>query len=456
MRSRTRATRPASRSRWLIAFATVALAGPLAAQSTGPARSDAAAASPAAPSAALAKLPATRRLRDAMVDSGDFRAALSPALEAVAVQADARDAGYTGDLTVLARIEAELGEFDKAEANYLRAIDALQAAGGEYALELVGPYRGLGRSYIKARRYPDAIIALETARSISQRNLGLFNVEQAPLLDDITTAYLGLGDTREAQRVQLERLDNAVKRFGANDQRVIPYRYQLADYYQRSRLPESAREQYAEVLKTQESLLGAGHPGLLDPLRQLVRIDLLTSQTQAREAHARLVSVLEQNPNSEPVERGLALATLGDWAIVANDSDAARDFYKQAWQALRSQPDFDVAAAFARPEMIDFIAPLSSVDRGEKSKPYAWAEIDFDFDVTADGRPLNVRVVHRDGAAPSPLESRYSRRLRETHFRPRIVAGEPVATDNVQLTHYFRFYVDAKKKPGAEEAGDGG
>ena len=80
----------------------------------------------------------------------------------------------------------------------------------------------------------------------------------------------------------------------------------------------------------------------------------------------------------------------------------------------------------------------------------------FDFDVTADGRPLNVRVVHRDGAAPSPLESRYSRRLRETHFRPRIVAGEPVATDNVQLTHYFRFYVDAKKKPGAEEAGDGG
>jgi hypothetical protein len=99
---------------------------------------------------------------------------------------------------------------------------------------------------------------------------------------------------------------------------------------------------------------------------------------------------------------------------------------------------------------------LSSVDRGEKSKPYAWAEIDFDFDVTAEGRPLNVRVVHHVGAAPSPLESRYSRRLRETHFRPRIVAGEPVATDNVQLTHYFRFYVDAKKKPGAEEAGDGG
>src|SRR5262249_4637496 len=243
------------------------------------------------------KLTATRRFRDAMVESRDFNAALKPALDTVAAQASARDPACFDDLTVLARIQAELGQHDKAEATYLQAIDALQSAQGEYSLSLVGPYRGLGRSYIKAGRYAEAITTLETARNISQRNLGLFNVEQSPVLDDITTAYLGLGDTREAQRVQLERLDNAVKRFGANDRRVIPFRYVLADYYERSRLPDSAREQYAEVLKTQESLLGPEHPGLLGPLRQLVHIDLLTSQTEKADAHARLVSVLQQNPN---------------------------------------------------------------------------------------------------------------------------------------------------------------
>jgi hypothetical protein len=238
---------------------------------------------------------------------------------------------------------------------------------------------------------------------------------------------------------------------------VIPYRYVLADYYQRSRLPQSAREQYAVALKTQETLLGPEHPGLLDPLRQLVRIDLLTSQTEAGEAHARLVSVVRDNPNTDAVERGLALATLGDWAIVANDLNAAHDYYKQAWDALSSKPDFDVAATFAKPEMIDFIAPLSSVDRGEKSRlPYGWAEIDFSFDVSADGRPLNVHVVRPEGAQPSQFESRYSRRLRETHFRPRLVAGEPVATDNVQFTHYYRVYVNTKKKSGAEDAGNTG
>lgn len=456
MRSKKRATKAASSSRRLIALAAVAFAGSVTAQAPQPTPPADAAAGPREPGAAVGNLTAPRRFRDAMVESRDYNAALKPALDVVAAQAGARDAAYANDVSVLARIQAELGQFDKAEASYLQAIDALQTTEGEFTLSLVSPYRGLGRAYIKAGRYPEAITTLETARTISQRNLGLFNVEQSPLLDDITTAYLGLGDTRKAQDIQLERLDNAVRRYGADDQRVIPFRYVLADYYQRSRELDSARQQYTDVLKTQESQLGPEHPGLLSPLRQLVRIDLLTSQTQAGDAHARLVSVLQQNPNTDAIERGESLATLGDWAIVANDMTAARDWYKQAWEAFSSKPGFDTAAAFAKPEMIDFIAPLNSVDRGAKSKlPYAWAEIGFDFDVSADGRPQHVHAVRAEGAPPSEFESRYSRRLRETHFRPRLVAGEPVATENVQFTHYFRVYVDPKKKRAQPPADQG-
>ena len=175
-------------------------------------------------------------------------------------------------------------------------------------------------------------------------------------------------------------------------------------------------------------------------------MDLLTDQTAKGEAHARLVSVLEQNPDTDPVERGMTLATLGDWAIVAGDPDAARGYYQQAWTALSQKADFDVAGAFAKPELIDFVAPLNSVDRGARSRPYAWAEIEFKLDVAADGLPSNVHVVHHEGAQRWPQESVYTRRVRETHFRPRVVAGEPVATDNVEFKHYFRVYVDDKKK----------
>jgi tetratricopeptide (TPR) repeat protein len=382
-----------------------------------------------------------RRARDTLIGVGDFAAALNPARQIVEEQQPSPDENYAADLVSLASIQAQLGEFDEAETNSLKAIDLVETAEGEFSITLVDPYRSLGRAYIKGARYPEAITALEQAQHISQRNLGLFNIEQAGLLDDITTAYLGLGDTTEARRIQLERVANAIRRFGADDPRVIPFRYQLADYYQRSRMQISAREQYQEVLKSQEAQHGTAHPQLLGPLRQLVKVDLVTTQGEEDRAYSRLISILEQNEDIAAVERGLSLAVLGDWATVTGDPLAAGDYYKRAWEALSSQPDIDIDTYFAQPVMIDFIAPLTAVDRGARSRPYAWAAIVFEFDLSADGRVSNVRTVGAD-APLGVLESRYNRRLRETHFRPRIVAGEPVATNDVQFTHYFRYYVN--------------
>jgi tetratricopeptide (TPR) repeat protein len=411
-----------------------------------------AAAPPAASPTNTGAFAALRRARDTLMRINDFDAALNPAQTVVERQEQAPkpDASYPQDLAALARIQAETRQLETAETNFLKAIDLIVKAEGEYSITLVEPYRGLGRSYIKAARYNEAITVLETAQNVSQRNLGLFNVEQTPLLDDITTAYLGLGDTAEARKLQLERLDNAVKRFGPDDPRVFPFRYQLADYYQRSRMTSSAREQYEAVLKSQEAQGGEGDPALLGPLRQVVRIDLMTTQGEEDAAYSRLVALLEQNPDIDPVERGLSLATLGDWATVRGDAVGARAHYLEAWTTLSANPDVDVASFFAKPVMLDFIAPLSSVDRGQRSKPYAWAQITFAFDLSADGRPFNVRTVGSEGP-PGPIEERYTRRLRETHFRPRLLAGEPVATDNVQFTSYFRFYVDDDAKEAEDE-----
>jgi tetratricopeptide (TPR) repeat protein len=382
-----------------------------------------------------------RRARDTLIGVGDFAAALNPARQIVEEQQPSPDQDYAADLLSLASIQAEVGEFDEAETNSLKAIELVETAEGEFSITLVDPYRSLGRAYIKGARYPEAITALEQAQHISQRNLGLFNIEQAGLLDDITTAYLGLGDTTEARRIQLERVANAIRRFGADDPRVIPFRYQLADYYQRSRMQISAREQYQEVLKSQEAQHGTDHPQLLGPLRQLVKVDLVTTQGEEDHAYSRLISILEQNEDIAAVERGLSLAVLGDWATVTGDTLAAGGYYKRAWEALSSQPDIDIDTYFAQPVIIDFIAPLTAVDRGARSRPYAWAAIVFEFDLSADGRVSNVRTVGAE-APLGVLESRYNRRLRETHFRPRIVAGEPVATNDVQFTHYFRYYVN--------------
>lgn len=386
-------------------------------------------------------LPDLRRGRDALINIRDYDAALNPAKAIVDAQSEQRDPLYPSDLAALGFIEGELRRTDDGVAHLLEAIEIVETAEGSYAPILVDYYRGLGRAYIRAARYAEAIATLEQAQHISQRNYGLFNVEQSPLLDDITTAYLGLGDTLEAKNVQLERLDNAVRRFGTEDPRVIPFRYVLANYYARSRLPESAREQYEEVLKAQESRLGETDPELLAPLRELVSIDLLISQGADSARRDRLAALIEQDTEAAPFERGLSLALLGDWAIVTGDPVAAQGYYQRAWSTLGSVPDVDVAAHFAKPVMLDFVAPLSAVDRAERRRPYVWGEIVLEFDVSADGLPGAVRVVTRDPGTVS-MQARYSRRLRETHFRPRLVDGVAVATTKVRSTHYVRYYVE--------------
>jgi hypothetical protein len=91
------------------------------------------------------------------------------------------------------------------------------------------------------------------------------------------------------------------------------------------------------------------------------------------------------------------------------------------------------------------VPPLSPVDRNERSRPYTWAQIELEFDVSADGLPADMRVATRDSLTTS-LQTRYSRRMRETHFRPRLVDGTPVATTNVRSTHYVRRYVNPNEE----------
>jgi tetratricopeptide (TPR) repeat protein len=400
---------------------------------------------PPAIAAAESPLAAQRRARDALAGARDFESALNPAQAVVDAQREEREPDYPADLATLGMIHGELRQTQPAVENFLTAVDIVIAAEGEYSPTLIDIYHGLGRAYTRGALYNEAIVSLQQAQHITQRHLGLFSVEQSALLDDITTAYLGLGDTIEAQKLQIERLDNAVRRYGPADPRVIPYRYTLARYYERSRLPESAREQYDEVLKAQETRLGDTSAGVLPPLRELVSIDLLVSQTENPVNRDRLAAVLQQNQDVPSVERGLSLAQLGDWATVAGDATAARSYYVEAWDALDDDPELNVRAMFAKPQMLDFVAPISNVDRQERNRPYTWAAIVLEFDVSAAGLPSDVHGVTHDPETTT-LQVRYGRRVRETHFRPRLVDGEPVATTNVRSTHYVRRYIDRSEE----------
>lgn len=396
---------------------------------------DAAAAQAGAPSSeGLASL---RRTRDAFVLAEDLEAALGPAQELVDRSGSTDDSSHPDDLIRLAAIQAGLDDFEAAELNFLEAIELIKQAEGEFSITLMAPYQALGRMYTRNRQFPEAVTALEQAQHVTQRNLGLFNVTQADLIDDLTTAQLGLGDTLAARELQLQLLENAVRRFGSDSPQTVPFRYRLASYYNQSRMRTAAREQYEQVVATLEAQPESGDEALLPPLRQLLRIEMLLGDKE--EARARIVDILDTHPDISASERGKSLAALGDWAIVQEDVPTAVAYYGEAYELLRREPA-EFEAEFGEPAMLDFIAPLSAVDLGRRSDPYSWGQIVLQFEVFADGRAANVETLAAE--PPGVMDDAYNRRIRETHFRPRMVDGVPQQTTDVRFTHQFRYYVE--------------
>jgi tetratricopeptide (TPR) repeat protein len=386
-----------------------------------------------------------RQARDSLINARDFEAALGPA-EIVVKEIETAGATDYADQIILAYVLAELKRFEEAEQIYFRTIQEIGEAQGEFSESLVLPLRLLGRSYIGGRMFPEAITVLQEAQHVSQRNEGLFNIEQAGLLDDMTTAYLGMGDTLTARDLQVERLRIAQRRFGPSDPQVIPFHQHLADYYERSRLRTSARGQYEAVLEILEARSDTKPSDLLEPLRSIARIDMMSGTR--REALDRIDSIVTTATDLDPHEMGLSLAVLGDSQILADEPAAAGEYYARAYELLgRASADPD--ARFSEPSIVRFVPPLYPVDRGARSLPYAWGTIAIEFDVDADGK---VTAINRVGAEPANgITDDYVERLRQAYFRPRLVAGRPAATEGVRLTHYFRYYVDKDEDSEADE-----
>ncbi|MGE4659110.1 MAG: tetratricopeptide repeat protein, partial [Gammaproteobacteria bacterium] len=369
--------------------------------------------------------------RDAQVVAEDFSGALVSAEALVDALEDTGDRRLAGHIVELAAVQTQLGELESAEANYLRGLQLLEQRDGELALSLVAPYHGLARSYIDGARYEEAITVLGHAQDLNQRNLGLFNLEQTTLLDDMAVAFLSVGDTTEAHRIQRERLNIAVRRFGAESPEVIPFRLHLGQYYEFSRMRGRAREQYQQVLEAQEANSDPYDASLLLPLRKLILMDL--ARNDPSPARRNLIEILDSNEDVPPLERAMSLTTLGDWEMGHKRTEVALDYYRDAWRVMQADPRPNPDELYGKPAPISFITPLGPVDMRRRPSSYAWGGITLSFVVSANGRASDIQIVSAEPA--SLMDARYIGRIRETYFRPRFVSAEPTLTNTVKLSH---------------------
>jgi len=378
------------------------------------------------------------RLRDVFVDIGDYNGALGPAqqvVEQTSEEVGDMDPRLAPDLTALAEIQRQIGEYALAEETYLRVIGILESQSNKFAPELIAPYHGLGKTFLATANYSAAMTVLDQARHVSRRNLGLFNIDQIAIIDDQTTALLGLRDVPAASELQRDRLDLAIKTFGENSPEVVPYHYYLADYYASSRLKNRAHDEYQRAVEVLSATSGEYSADLLPPLMAIMALNRGDRDTGVEAVHVR--AILDNSEDLDPALRAAALASLGDWHLVRLDNtEDAFSYYRAAYAtAAKEQRD----RLFGVPKLLDFVAPMNKISpRKAIGLRSGIGTIRLQFTVEADGTTSGAEVL--EVSPPDSVEEDYLSRLSAARFRPRFIDGEPVATAQTRMNHHFWYF----------------
>lgn len=378
-------------------------------------------------------------LRDVFLNIGDFNGALGPAqqlVEATSQQVGEDDPRLVPHLNVLAEILLEIGDYPLAEEAYLRSIGILEGHSNKFPPELVEPYHGLGKTFLATQRPAAAMTALDQARHVSRRNFGLFNLEQLAIIDDQTSALLGLGDVPAAAELQRTLLELAIRTHGENNPEIVPYHYRLADYYASSRMKNRARGEYQRAVEVLEGASGEHAADLLPPLSAIIALNMGDRDTGVEAVRIR--SILDNNDDIQPMQRAAALVSLGDWHLVRlNNVEDAFSYYRAARAAAPAENREDI---FSVPTLLNFVPPMIQLSqrkvRGLRS---GVGTISLEFTVEADGTTSEAQVVAVD--PPDSVEAEYLERISSARFRPRFVAEQAVATERTRMNHSFWYFV---------------
>ena len=89
---------------------------------------------------------------------------------------------------------------------------------------------------------------------------------------------------------------------------------------------------------------------------------------------------------------------------------------------------------FAKPAFLSTIPiPRLAIDEYEDSQ-ISDQYVKLSFDVSMYGKARNIRIIDESSMVDSRFKQRAVRYIRWSRFRPRIVAGKPVATRRMEIS----------------------
>ncbi len=362
--------------------------------------------------------------------------------------------------------------------SYQFYITDLESRMGPYAPGLSEQLLGLGMAYQKQGLHQQAAAIFKRGVHIARINDGLNSPAQIPLLQRMIQSLVAAGDYEAADERQYYLFRVQAQVYGRQSPQMALAMLERAEWERQAynlSLGDTAFrrlltmwELYSAALRNIARQEGNLSTGLLQPLEGLLQTQYLIStytpqaaggfqtgpasdgnfaeesrfsmirvsnykQGQSVLTALREVYVYNEGENSPlPAE---TLVQLGDWHLWHQKRETARQTYTEAWNELSTLEDGK------RLQQLYFGAPTLLPDlpgaSGEPTPPdVVTGYVTVSFSVTEKGRVKELEVVANEpkteGAEIDESKSiSLLRSLKRLLYRPRLVAGEAVQTDEI-------------------------
>jgi len=221
-----------------------------------------------------------------------------------------------------------------------------------------------------------------------------------------------------------------------------------------------AAYEMAHVARTGGSIRGSGvSTASLNASREVdeIEVRLRIMDAAYRSGRDALERGLELSSDLSPLGRAARTILAGDWQLMFGRRFGAQKRYKEAYAMLREAGFTDAEVDLLFDEPIPLPVSLDGVESamgrvgmpsddaargtamsaikreapGNEASSDGLPYVRTTFSVTRSGRVRSVRIVESQPAEDISMRREAIRRVRETPFRPRLVAGEPVRTEDV-------------------------
>jgi len=370
---------------------------------------------------------------------------------------------------------------------YSSAVDTIEQTGGAWDRALVEELSVMGNLQQQQGEHAEAIETLNRAVHVNRINAGLYTLEQIPVIETMIDSYIAIGDWENADLYNNYLFFVQRKAFGADDPRIIPVLDRLANWHMQAfniGYGESlgSRLSTAQILFKAAARMVSVHFGRADErfvdlktniarsaylvsrypeyMVELERPEARTMEDLLRESlneqgrmlprgfrsgEVALRDIIDYYNEESNSVYGLAeaITNLGDWYIIFERGRAAEQQYAQAYQLLLDQDNGEELIkqlfgqvvpipTFGLPTNLEK-ATSHDLDRSRLRSDYA----DLSFDVTVNGVVRNVRLLSEITDENTLQLDRLRREARLSSFRPKVVDGRPVRTDDNQFRYRY-------------------